>query len=338
MTAEPIISVGDTLPDGFRSSRSRTGSRCGRTATASGRVRQPRDVARPFPASLTDFTNSLRQPVALDSSRRRARRLPRDPVRGELPALLLELPRRTGAGLRARDPVDERGGDGPRQPHRHRLAGGPERRAGGSGRRVRPAHEPLSAHLQHGPHEPRERRRAAGLPRPRRADGRRHVHGAVLAALPLHRVEQLLPDGRPRRALGFQSSDPNVNDYSDMSGSASISGTSSPSRATSPWATRTCSRTGRTTTSLPVHPRRGHRVRPDTPNVVYFADTGEPRALPGAGAARIRAGRRARPARSRTGGCSGWCSTRRTIPTSSSPVDPDRRRRAGRRRAPRSSS
>ena len=63
-----------------------------------------------------------------------ARRV-RDPVGGELPALLLELPGGRGARLRPRDHLHERGGDRLRQPHRRGLAGAapaPSRRASSS--------------------------------------------------------------------------------------------------------------------------------------------------------------------------------------------------------------
>ena len=47
----------------------------------------------------------------------------------------------------------------------------------------------------------------------------------------------------------------------------------------------------------PVHPHRGHRLRPArTARRVYFADTGEPRAIPDAGRAGCAAGLRARVA------------------------------------------
>ena len=49
-----------------------------------------------------------------------------------------------------------------------------------------------------------------------------------------------------------------------------------------------------------------------TPNVVYFADTGEPQALHRRGPARMTAGRPAREGRSRTGGSSGSRSIRLT--------------------------
>ena len=71
---------------------------------------------------------------------------------------------------------------------------------------------------------------------------------------------------------------------------------------------------------VPVHPHRGHRVRPErTSNVVYFVDTGEPRAMlrPDDRPAAPRAFR-ARSGRARTGASGRCCSTRAIRSTSES--------------------
>ena len=84
-------------------------------------VREPRDVARPVPvhavgADRGELTERLRQ-LAAQPPRGRPRhgrdplRRVRDRERRELPAVLLELPRRRGERLRQAAALHERGGD-----------------------------------------------------------------------------------------------------------------------------------------------------------------------------------------------------------------------------------
>ena len=53
----------------------------------------------PFPANLTDFTNAMVSRLASTLPASRPRRALRGPVRGELPAVLLQLPRRRRQGF-----------------------------------------------------------------------------------------------------------------------------------------------------------------------------------------------------------------------------------------------
>ena len=89
----------------------------------------------------------------------------------------------------------------------------------------------------------------------------------------------------------FQSDDPNVNDYGDLSGSASVSGrfiavprdvAVGDQAALERW-----SELNGVFEFIRVEDIAYDRT---TPNVVYFADTGEPRALPGVGPARMTRG------------------------------------------------
>ena len=100
------------------------------------RLREPRDVDRAVPVHAGDgrrvqrlHERDAQQPEDQRADARRPRRVVRDPVGGELPALLLELPRQRRARVRARPDPDERGGDRRRQPHRDGLAGDARRTA-----------------------------------------------------------------------------------------------------------------------------------------------------------------------------------------------------------------
>jgi hypothetical protein len=89
----------------------------------------------------------------------------------------------------------------------------------------------------------------------------------------------------------FRSDDPFVNDYSDLSGAATVSGHFIPV----PQAIALGGQTGLETWSNANDVFQFIRVEDmafdrNDPNVVYFADTGEPRALPGPGAARMTRG------------------------------------------------
>ena len=178
-------------------------------------VREPRDVARPVPvhavgADRGELTERLRQ-LAAQPPRGRPRhgrdplRRARDRERRELPAVLLELPRRRGERLRQAAALHERGGDRLGQAHGLRVPGDdrcgrrtPDRRR----RRPRPEERQDDADLGHGPAQPREQPRRAGLRPSRRPLGRRLVcerPGAV-AGLQLHRRRlegRLARRGRP---------------------------------------------------------------------------------------------------------------------------------------------
>jgi hypothetical protein len=86
----------------------------------------------------------------------------------------------------------------------------------------------------------------------------------------------------------FKSNDPNVNDYSDLSGTATVAGEFIPV----PRAVATGDQTALENWSNENNVFQFIRVEDiaydrNTSNVVYFADTGEPRARPGAGPARM---------------------------------------------------
>ncbi len=276
VSVEPIISVGDTLkngylfeaiPDGISRRRSRPGPR--------RRLREPRDVDRPVPVHAGHgrrvqrlHERDAQQPEDQRADARRARRVVRDPVRGELPALLLELPRHGGARVRARPALHERGGDGRRQSRRRRLAGAePERlaaRAGRRRRRLRREERRVQVDLRHGPAQPREQRRDPGLRPSGRALGRRHVHGAELAALPLHRRQRGRGLERHRHAVGVQVGRPDDQrlrrPHRRGPGLRPLHRGAARDRGRRPDRPRELVERER---RLPVHPRRGHRLRPD---------------------------------------------------------------------------
>ena len=112
---------GDPGRDLDRSGRTRRRS----TSTSTTRRRPCRSRTTPRPASAwpTSTTPSSSHLVLKRSAGKRPERRVRDPVERELPALLLELPGRAGAGLRSRDPVHQRRSDRHRQPDGDCLAG-----------------------------------------------------------------------------------------------------------------------------------------------------------------------------------------------------------------------
>ena len=131
--------------------------------------------------------------------------------------------------------------------------------------------------------------------------------------------------GPTRARSGLRVDNAAINDYGDLSSRRPqmIAGDVQPQdRRGRPIAkaTRPRSRTGRTrTTSSSSSGSRTSPTTAPTPNVVYFADTGEPRALPNRRpAGYARSGTAAARGRTGASGCS--CSTRR----------PDERRRASR--------
>ena len=101
VTVKPIITVGDTLPGGYTFESIPDGIAL--KTRGQGRVdvwvnHETSTVPFPFtPATgvgFNDFTNAMLSKLSLEpAQRRRPEGRLRDPERGELPALLLELPR-----------------------------------------------------------------------------------------------------------------------------------------------------------------------------------------------------------------------------------------------------
>ena len=215
-TVTPLITVGDTLANGYRYESIPDGIsfRTKNKNKLDLYVNHETSLV-PFPytpvgADRGELTERLRQ-LAAQPPRGRPRH-GRDPLgrvrdreRRELPAVLLELPRRRGERLRQAAPLHERGGDRLGQASGLRVPGHdrcgrltPDRRR----RRPRPEERQVDADLGHGPSQPREQPRRAGLRPSRRPLGRRRVcerPGAV-AGLQLHRRRlegRLARRGRP---------------------------------------------------------------------------------------------------------------------------------------------
>ena len=304
VTVEPIISVGDTLKNGYMFEAIPDGIAV--VGHGKGRAdvyvnHETSTVPFPFtPATgvgFNDFTNAMLSNLkineqthgVLDGS-------VRDPVGGELPALLLELPRQRRARLRARPHLHERGGDRRRQPRRHRLAGDAgERlpaRAGRRRRRLRREERRLQVDLRHGPAQPREQRRAS------RATAIRSCSRATTRS---PRRARSSTSTRPASAAAvwndtgtlwaFKSDVPTINDYGDLTVGGAISGRF----IEVPRAIAVGDQTGLENWSNANDVFQFIRVEDiaydrTTPNVVYIADTGEPRAVPGPATARMTRG------------------------------------------------
>ncbi len=130
-SVEPLLTVGETLPGSsykFESIPDGIALRKGHGHTVQVYVNHETSAV-PFPfnpatgVGVTNFTNALLSKLTLDrhSGGTSVRQL-RDPERGELPALLLELLGVAQAGVRASDRLHERGSDRLREPHGNRLA------------------------------------------------------------------------------------------------------------------------------------------------------------------------------------------------------------------------
>ena len=213
-------------------------------------------VPFPFDAAtgvgFNDFTNAMLSKLTLlrAEARRRARGRVRDPVGGELPALLLELPGDGGARLRPRDRSSRtrRRPTSSSAPARRGPPPGAGRRAGGRRRRVRRRERRVQDDLRDGPAQPREQRRARGLRPPGRALGRRHVRRRRRRSSTCTRRQARAQCGTTRaRSTRSSRTIAAINDYGDLTGSARRSrARSSRCRRRSRRATRRRSRTGRT--------------------------------------------------------------------------------------------
>ena len=183
-----------------------------------------------------------------------------------LPALLLQLHRRTGGRLRPAAPPDQRGGDRLRDAPGGLLAG-PGRRDGRAGRHGRgrgPGVGRRPVDPGHGPPQPRERRRHPRLRPGGGRLGRRHLQRAELAVLHVPGRRTATRSGTtPAICTPSCPTDPTQNDYGD------ITAGESDLRHVHPGARRRRRRRPdrarelvQRQQRLPVHPRRGHRLRP----------------------------------------------------------------------------
>ncbi len=126
-----------------------------------------------------------------------------------------------------------------------------------------------------------------GLRASGRAVGRRHVHGAELAALPLHAPASAAAVWNDTGTLwAFKSDVATINDYCDLTVGGAVSGRF----IEVPRAIAVGDQTALENWSNANGVFQFIRVEDiaydrTTPNIVYMADTGEPRALPGPGAA-----------------------------------------------------
>ena len=299
-SVKPIISVGDmvggytfeSIPDGISLHDERTGH--GR------RLREPRDLARPFPATRSDFTNAMVSKLSLNQhsagvSRGRTYAIPSSAGYQRFCSNFLVGRSRASTA----SDLHERGGA------RHRApAGGlvapawpvsadrARCRAGRRRRRLRREERRVPVDLRHGPPQPREQRRrsrATGTrscsrattrsTRPRRSStcyaarerrGRleRPGHALRLRLRRPGRERLRRPDARRRRRAGHFIEVPRT-----IATGKKVDGTEVKSADFGyPAPPSTGSRTGRSGCSstganinnvVPVHPRRGHRLRPD---------------------------------------------------------------------------
>ena len=205
----------------------------------------------------------------------------------------------------------------------------PARRAGRRCRRARRPERRVPVDLRHGATQPREQRCDPGIRHPVVLSGDDTFTRPRLAAVPLHGCDAADAVWNDEGdALGVPSPTTPTHERLRRPSRAAtgiVSGGSSRCPGDRERATRPASRTGRTrTTSSSSSGSRTSRTTGTTPNVVYFADTGEPRALP----------EPCRLARGRAG------TTGRTNgrifklvldprPAGREPLDPDRRRRRG---------
>ncbi len=193
-----------------------------------------------------------------------------------------------GGGLRRPAPADQRGGD--------RLRRAPGSRPGRC-RRARPANRrawswpstcmtgAVKSIPGMGRHNHENAVAIPGYDQAVVALWRRHVHARRARSstctwrrrrrrLERHRPPVGLPGCRSRRADAATE-----NDYGDVTAGESINGRFIPCRTKSPMAGRPASRTGPTrTTSSSSSASRTSLTTATHPNVIYFADTGEPRA------------------------------------------------------------
>ena len=187
---EAIISVGDTLEDGYMFESIPDGISIATNGKGTVDLYVNHETSTvPFPytfnqatgtgSGFNDFTNSLVSKLRLhQKSGGVLQRLVRDQLGPQLPALLLELPRHRGARLRPAAAAHERGGHRLGQQERHRVAGDDRRAGSASDRRRgrdRRAERQGQADLGHGPPQPREQRRHPGLRQAGRALGRRQL-------------------------------------------------------------------------------------------------------------------------------------------------------------------
>ena len=327
------------------------------------RLRQPRNIdgAVPVRSGSADdrqlaqrLHNALVSKLTLSSRTAGVlRRDVRDPVVGQLPAVLLELLRRQGAGLQPPHPVHQRRGaptscTGRATPGRWRPPPRQRREPRAGGCRGRLRREERAAYRSIYGMGRYNHENAYPCPATRTwSSSRATTH----SALPRRRCTSTPQNGQAvwttRARSGHSSSDdPAVNDYGDLSGSEAVSGRFIPvprmiatgkkadgtdAKSTdvgfpTPPAARASRRAAVAPRALveheqrvPVHPRRGHRLRPERTGTSCTSPTPASRGRcptrPPAGSA---VGRRARRARSRTGESSRWCSTSTTRPSSTS--------------------
>ena len=299
----PIISVGDTSVRGYKFESIPDGISFTRNGQEhDGRLRQPRDVARARSRPTgSDFTNSLVSRLTAEPAQRRraARRATRSRLESELPALLLELPRRSGSRGSSGSSCSRtrrRGTWVLRKGYAWhaavRLARRAVRRAGRRRGRARTSRAaPHRSIYGNGAAQPRERRRHSRLRPSRRALGRRHVRRVRHRSSTCTRLRAARRCGTKRATLyAFVADDPNVNDYGDFPAANGASGHFIPvprdDRERQAGPTEPTSRAvdfgypapplrhsrraavgarvlePQRRTRAPVHPHRGHRLRP----------------------------------------------------------------------------
>ena len=178
ITVTPLITVGETagdegyvfesVPDGIAVKVRNNGVADMYVNHETSRVPFPYTPSAPTEVELAErLRQRSGQPTdAPPKERRRAERRAGHHQLRKLPALLLELPRHCGRGLRPRAAVHERGERRLGQPDRQRLAGRHRCRRGAPvrcRRRARRQERQRSPDLGHGPPQPRELRADPGL-------------------------------------------------------------------------------------------------------------------------------------------------------------------------------
>ena len=296
----PIMTVGETLGGGYKLESIPDGISLGTRGQGRLDVYLNHETSLvPFPLDVltgvgqSDYTNAMLEPPDPEPAQRgRASGEIRDPEQRELPALLLELPRfgrgrervraaRCSSRTTKRRPILSTAPVSAWPPRAKRS-----NRPAWSSHTTRSAMPSTGRSTGSGATTTRTPSPSPATATPVLLVGRRHVHGTFSSQLYMYTAASRVGGLERRRcSLGLQSrTTRSFNDYSDLSGAATCSlgglHTRSAVAIAARWSDRG-SRTGRTrTTCSSSSGSRTSRTTEANPNVVYFADTGEPRALP----------------------------------------------------------